>query len=70
MPAAGGSAAVPGLPLPTLCASPDVNALNFCRFSLLAPLGRAALLAVPNLVESAFVRRRRPYSRAVQLDGR
>jgi hypothetical protein len=36
----------------------DVNALNYCRFSLLV-LGRASaqegLLAVPNLVESALV---------------
>ena len=40
----------------------DVNALNYCRFSLL-PLpedacteDRRALVAVPNLVESAHVR--------------
>jgi len=45
---------------PTRLYSLDVNALNFCRFSLL-PLvgphrpGYEALLAVPNLVESEFV---------------
>jgi len=34
----------------------DVNALNFCRFSLFkgAP-GEYSLLAIPNLVDSAFV---------------
>ena len=61
--ALGGSAALPGLPTPELCYSMDVNALNYCRFSLL-PLpeeeegteGRRALVAVPNLVESAYVR--------------
>ncbi|KAI6108321.1 WD40-repeat-containing domain protein [Pisolithus sp. B1] len=41
---------------PTLCYSMDVNALNYCRFSLL-PLSSSdetnALLAVPNLVESS-----------------
>ncbi|EIW57400.1 WD-40 repeat-containing protein [Trametes versicolor FP-101664 SS1] len=58
--AVGGSAALPGLQTPELCYSLDVNALNFCRFSLL-PLPadartdeRQALLAVPNLVESAY----------------
>ena len=61
-----GSATQPGLPVPVLLVSLDVNALNYCRFSLL-PLdlprpaldpddGREALLAVPNLVESAYVR--------------
>ncbi|KAI0360022.1 WD-40 repeat-containing protein [Trametes cingulata] len=56
----GGSAALPGLQTPQLCYSLDVNALNYCRFSLL-PLPedaqteeRKALLAVPNLVESAY----------------
>ena len=49
---------------PTLLYSLDVNALNFCRFSLL-PLGLhesspsssrgSALVAVPNLVESSLV---------------
>lgn len=60
--AVGGSAALPGLQTPELCYSLDVNALNFCRFSLLLlPADartdeRQALLAVPNLVESAYVR--------------
>src|SRR5882762_5713621 len=31
----GGSAALPGLQTPELCYSLDVNALNYCRFSLL-----------------------------------
>ena len=61
----GGSAALPGLATPVLLDTLDVNALNFCRFSLLelpssaaaAADGREALLAVPNLVESAYVRR-------------
>ncbi|KAM5538451.1 hypothetical protein V8D89_007784 [Ganoderma adspersum] len=55
----GGSASLPGLQAPQLCYSIDVNALNYCRFSLL-PLpedtrteDRRALIAVPNLVESA-----------------
>ncbi|KAI1797265.1 WD-40 repeat-containing protein [Ganoderma leucocontextum] len=55
----GGSASLPGLQAPELCYSMDVNALNYCRFSLL-PLpedarteDRRALIAVPNLVESA-----------------
>ena len=58
----GGSASLPGLQAPELCYSMDVNALNYCRFSLL-PLpedvrtdDRHALIAVPNLVESAHVR--------------
>lgn len=34
----------------------DVNALNFCRFSLFkGGPGEHSLLAVPNLVDSAFV---------------
>jgi hypothetical protein len=36
----------------------DVNALNYCRFSLLVISGASTqegLLAVPNLVESALV---------------
>lgn len=41
---------------PALCYSMDVNALNYCRFSLL-PISSSdetsALLAVPNLVESS-----------------
>jgi ASTRA-associated protein 1 len=41
---------------PNLKFSMDVNALNFCRFSLLkGPSGEHCLLAVPNLVDSAFV---------------
>lgn len=47
---------------PTLCYSMDVNALNYCRFSLMpvsatSEKGEArALLALPNLVESSLVR--------------
>ena len=58
-----GSATQPGLPVPVLLVSFDVNALNYCRFSLLSlprcpnpDDEREALLAVPNLVESAYVR--------------
>ena len=55
----GGSAALPGLQTPTLNFSMDVNALNYCRFSLL-PLPKSAqsgeaLIALPNLVESSLV---------------
>ncbi|KIM67180.1 hypothetical protein SCLCIDRAFT_1210681 [Scleroderma citrinum Foug A] len=44
---------------PTLCYSMDVNALNYCRFSLLTPSPDieeelTVLLAVPNLVESSL----------------
>ncbi|EKM58244.1 uncharacterized protein PHACADRAFT_182611 [Phanerochaete carnosa HHB-10118-sp] len=55
----GESATTPGLSKPELRYSMDVNALNYCRFSLL-PLqdqtesGPVALLAVPNLIESAL----------------
>ncbi|KAI0255015.1 WD40-repeat-containing domain protein [Lactifluus subvellereus] len=61
----GGSASAPGTPELELGYSLDVNALNFCRFSLL-PLAdatrpsvgseprRMALIAVPNLVESSL----------------
>lgn len=58
--AVGNSAAAPGLQTPQLCYSMDVNALNYCRFSLLSLSdearieGRHALLAVPNLVESSL----------------
>jgi hypothetical protein len=57
---ASGSAALCGLPVPSLCISMDVNSLNFCRFSLLRfPSGERvngkALLALPNLVESSQV---------------
>lgn len=63
----GGSAALPSLPVPELCYSMDVNALNFCRFGLL-PLSppndsaleaggeHTALLALPSLVDSSTVR--------------
>jgi len=58
----GGSAALPGLPTPTLCYSMDVNALNYCRFSLMPlpasnPMDEKSaefLIAVPNLVESSL----------------
>jgi hypothetical protein len=41
---------------PNLEFSMDVNALNFCRFSLFKGVpGESPLLAVPNLVDSAFV---------------
>ncbi|KAH9168819.1 WD40 repeat-like protein [Lactarius sanguifluus] len=51
----GGSASSPGTLELELSYSLDVNALNFCRFSLL-PLhdGGEALVAVPNLVESSL----------------
>src|ERR1700691_3347230 len=56
----GGSAALPGLQTPTLRYSMDVNALNYCRFSLLHYPSSAksgeALIALPNLVESSLVR--------------
>ncbi|KAJ7052558.1 WD40-repeat-containing domain protein [Mycena amicta] len=48
----GGSAALRDLPSPTLRYSMDVNALNYCRFSLL-PSSQGALIALPNLVESS-----------------
>jgi hypothetical protein len=59
----GGSAVQPGLPVPTLCYSMDVNALNYCRFSLLklSPSHSGstgedrAFVALPNLVESSVV---------------
>ncbi|KAJ6513389.1 WD40-repeat-containing domain protein [Mycena sanguinolenta] len=51
----GGSAALPDLPTPVLCYSLDVNALNYCRFSLLPSPSHPdeALIALPNLVESS-----------------
>ncbi|KAH9949985.1 WD-40 repeat-containing protein [Amylocystis lapponica] len=59
--ALGTSAAMPGLPTPDLCYSMDVNALNYCRFSLLpasahegAGTRAGALVALPNLVESSL----------------
>ncbi|KAK2460896.1 hypothetical protein APHAL10511_007366 [Amanita phalloides] len=57
----GSTAALVDLPTPGLRYSMDVNALNFCRFSLLrlagsrglgAAAGTRGLLALPNLVES------------------
>lgn len=53
----GGSAALPSLPTPTLRYSMDVNALNYCRFSLLrlreGSEEAKALIALPNLVDSS-----------------
>ena len=60
----GDSASVPGILVPELRSSMDVNALNFCAFSLL-PLTQfgserqttvQALIALPNLVDSSLVR--------------
>ena len=44
--------------LPNLCYSMDVNALNYCRFSLLpnTSVEAQALIALPNLVDSTSVR--------------
>jgi hypothetical protein len=59
----GGSASAPDAPALELDYSLDVNALNFCRFSLLplddvVPLPLTspprALVAIPNLVESSL----------------
>ncbi|KAK7683445.1 hypothetical protein QCA50_013277 [Cerrena zonata] len=53
------AASQPGLPTPSLRYSMDVNALNYCRFSLM-PLPtlqneeRSALIALPNLIESSL----------------
>jgi hypothetical protein len=53
----GASAAPSDLPPPALCYSLDVNALNYCRFSLLPSAAPdEALIALPNLVESSEVR--------------
>lgn len=56
------AASQPDLPTPELEYSMDVNALNYCRFSLLPISGSSdfgedahALIAVPNLVESSLV---------------
>jgi hypothetical protein len=56
----GGAANVSDLPVPVLRQSMDVNALNFCKFSLLESTGDGnsrggALVALPNLVESSLV---------------
>ncbi|KAJ3991237.1 WD40-repeat-containing domain protein [Lentinula boryana] len=55
----GSSAALPGLSTPVLWFSMDVNALNYCRSSLL-PVSTSkvdstctALIALPNLIESS-----------------
>lgn len=54
------AASQPGLPTPSLQYSMDVNALNYCRFSLM-PLPslqneeQSALIALPNLIESSLV---------------
>ncbi|KAF8206583.1 WD-40 repeat-containing protein [Mycena galopus ATCC 62051] len=51
----GGSAVLSDLPTPVLCYSLDVNALNYCRFSLLPSPSNPdeGLIALPNLVESS-----------------
>lgn len=64
MEALGGSAASPqGIPTPELAYSLDVNALNFCPFSMSevsynynTGWNEELLVAVPNLVESCWVR--------------
>ncbi|KAF8577783.1 WD40 repeat-like protein [Ramaria rubella] len=50
------TATTPALPLPILKFSMDVNALNYCRFSLLPECegGSRALLALPNLIDSSL----------------
>lgn len=53
-----GHATLSDLSTPTKCYSMDVNALNYCRFSLLViaeASTQEGLLAVPNLVESALI---------------
>lgn len=50
----GGSATLQESSAPILTYSMDVNALNYCRFSLL-PQNSSALIALPNLVESSEV---------------
>ncbi|KAH9064031.1 WD40 repeat-like protein [Lactarius vividus] len=50
----GGSASSPGMLELELSYSLDVNALNFCRFSLQPLYDGSALVAVPNLVESSL----------------
>ena len=53
----GSTAGLVDLPVPSLRYSLDVNALNFCRFSLLRldRDGAQGLVALPNLVESGVV---------------
>ncbi|KAF8834310.1 WD40 repeat-like protein [Paxillus ammoniavirescens] len=54
----GGAASLTDLSVPALRYSLDVNSMNYCRFSLLPPSSPnsegTALIAVPNLVESAL----------------
>ncbi|PAV16243.1 WD-40 repeat-containing [Pyrrhoderma noxium] len=52
IPSVGDAAQSPDLPTPELRYSLDVNALNFCAFSL-HDAGQNALIAVPNLIESS-----------------
>ena len=64
----GGSALAPGTVILELSYSLDVNALNFCRFSLLRfdvqppSADMRALVAVPNLVESSLASPSSPFS--------
>ncbi|KZV88287.1 WD40 repeat-like protein [Exidia glandulosa HHB12029] len=49
----GSGTAISAPVIPELRKSMDVNALNFCRFSLAVGQGEDALIALPNLVESS-----------------
>ncbi|CAE6457174.1 unnamed protein product [Rhizoctonia solani] len=51
------AASTPNLSTPTLISSMDVNALNYCRFSLYPTQSDPprALLALPNLIESELI---------------
>ncbi len=74
LPGIGGSAALSESPIPVLQYSMDVNALNYCRFSLM-PLppddsiagssskdqSNEALITLPNLVESSEVLQLAPF---------
>lgn len=64
----GGAASLTDQLPPSLCYSLDVNALNFCRLSLLPSPTLdnevTALIAIPNLVESSLVS---PTSTCLQL---
>ncbi|KAF9048413.1 WD-40 repeat-containing protein [Panaeolus papilionaceus] len=59
----GGSANLPSLPTPSLKYSMDVNAINFCRFSILGGIacssqsteGKQLLIGLPNLIDSSTV---------------
>ncbi|KAL1668332.1 WD40-repeat-containing domain protein [Schizophyllum commune] len=51
VPVAGGSTQQQGLKQPTY--TMDVNALNYCRFSLIHRSGSEPLIALPNLVDSS-----------------